>query len=375
VKVLYILPYDWGGMPHYTAEIANAVAEHADVTVVGSKAIRSDYFSNRVRIVKLFDPMQIEISNLQKSISRENIRGALSYRNIRAIERLDPDIIHLPAPLFPPLAAGLYLNRIDRKYPIVYTKHGIYGNSGFALKILEENVLGAAERMIKFQKFIVHTENDRKELAKKPHYSNKPIAVIPHGSYSFFDQYGSDGTAELNTLLFFGYIKEYKGLRYLLEAAPYIKKEIPGLRIIIAGEGDLSPYEDLIQRCGPSTLEIENSFLPDEQVAGLFRRSSLVVLPYSIMSGQSGILNIALAFHKPIIATDVGGFGEVVRDGVTGLLVPPKDPQALADATIRLLQDTRLREQMVAGVKKKADELSWGNIAKKHMAVYQDLVA
>ena len=96
---------------------------------------------------------------------------------------------------------------------------------------------------------------------------------------------------------------------------------------------------------------------------------------YSEMSGQSGIINIAFAFGKPIVASDVGGIHEVLNDGEAGYLVPPKNPEALARAIIRILSNEKLRVQMGEKAAQKAlKELSWDNIATKHIEVYKKAI-
>lgn len=371
MRITYILPYDWGGMPHYTAEIANAVAENADVIVIGSTGIPVEYFSENITIVKLFDKMDFSMNHLQKMITLRNLRALFSFSRIKAINHIDPDVIHITTPLIPPLALFLSAYRLDRKYPIVYTKHGLHSNSGFFKKVFEEYILNFFERFVSFKKIIVHTQIDREELLAARNLDKRNVVVIPHGTYDFFTQYMKEIPAEEDTILFFGNIREYKGLDILLSAVPAIAKHVPDLKVIIAGEGDLEPYQSQIEACDKSVLEIHNEFIPDDLVAALFQRSTLVVLPYTEMSGMSGVLNIAYAFGKPVVVSDVGGLDEAVEHGKTGLLVPPRDPQALADAIIQLLVDPDLRAIMEKNVKRKAEELSWSSVAKRIIEVYK----
>lgn len=372
LKIVYILPYDWGAMPQYTAEIANAVAKNADVTVVGSKGIPVNYFSGKIKIVKLFDSLNFSMNHLEKAFSFKTFSAFLSYSKIKAIEEMNPDIIHITTPLMPPLAFFLLISKLDRKYPVIYTKHGLHSNSGFIKKLFEEYVLNLFERFVSFKKIIVHTKNDREELLTTRNLSERDVIVVPHGTYSFFTQHEKEIHTEQNTILFFGNIREYKGLDVLLSTIPTITKRIPELKVIIAGGGDLSPYQSQMEACNGSIFEIHNEFVPDDLVAALFQRSTLVVLPYTKMSGMSGVLNVAYAFGKPVVVSDVGGLDEAVEHGKTGLLVPPRDPQALADAIIRLLVDSDLRATMEENVKAKAEELSWDSVAKKTMEVYRE---
>jgi glycosyltransferase involved in cell wall biosynthesis len=104
--------------------------------------------------------------------------------------------------------------------------------------------------------------------------------------------------------------------------------------------------------------------------AELFQRSSVVVLPY-IDASQSGIIPLAYSFKKPVVVTDVGSIPESVDDGVTGFIVPPKDPAALAEAILKLLEDEKLRRTMGEnGYRKLKSELSIDIAAKEILKVY-----
>ena len=248
IRVLYILPYDWGGMPHYTAELANAVAKNAQVIVIGSKNIKKDYFSKNVKIIRLFKPLDFSTNNLYKFFYLKNLLGLYSYRKLDIINTLNPDIIHITTPLIPPLTLFLYLYRLDKKYPIIYTKHGIFSGSGLKLMILEELLVNTFERLIDLRRIIVHTENDKKILVNIKKIPERQIAVIPHGAYSLFKP--SERTIiepEKNMILFFGNIRDYKGSEYLLKAVPLIVKEIPNAKVVIAGEGNLSKYMEFMR--------------------------------------------------------------------------------------------------------------------------------
>ena len=373
MKVMYILPYHWGGMSHYTAEIVNAVSKTEETFVLTTKNVPSNYFSSRVSILRNIEDLDPSIQQFKGLFAFRTISAFASFRNVKLIEQIDPDVIHITTPLIPPLAIYMLLFRLGKKYPIIYTKHGMYASS-LKNRILVEWILKPFEKIVDIKLYIIHTTVDKYNLLKEYKVSEKHTQVIPHGIYTFFTQYKKVVPVEQNTILFFGRIGEYKGIRYLIEAVPLILKKIPDVKIIIAGRGDLSPYQSLIDTCGRSSFEIHNEFIPDEVVTSLFQRSTIVVLPYTQMSGMSGVLNVAYAFGKPVVVTDVGGLGEAVEDGKTGFLIPPKDSEALADAVIQLLTHSDLKDLMEKNVKRKAEELSWDNIAKRHIIAYKTLL-
>jgi alpha-maltose-1-phosphate synthase len=369
MKIAYILPYDWGGMPHYTAELANAVSKHADVTVFGSKGINESYFSDDVSIVKAFDVLDYSMADPLKALSPANIKSLYSFKKVSELEKIRPDVIHMTTPIIPSLAFFMFMYGLDKRYPVVYTKHGLFSNSGWKVKRIE-SVPAAFEKLLRFRKIIVHTENDCKMLSDRMEVEK--ISVIPHGIYSFFTGYGTNRAEEKNTILFFGNIRKYKGLEYLIDAASQASKEIGDLKVIIAGQGDMSPYEHLLQ--GQEALfEIHNRFIDDREVPLLFQRAQAVILPYSVMSGQSGILNIAYAFNKPVVASNVPGIGESVKDGETGYVVDAKNSSALSEAIIRLLQDENKRNDMKKKISEYSRELSWDVVAGLHMNLYEEI--
>jgi alpha-maltose-1-phosphate synthase len=144
-------------------------------------------------------------------------------------------------------------------------------------------------------------------------------------------------------VLFFGRIQDYKGLKYLIEASPLISKVIKDVKFVVAGEGNVSPYKTQVKE--PNRFSFLNYYLSNDETADIFRKSSVVVLPY-IEASQSGVLQIAYAFRKPVVATSVGSNPEYVTDNLTGSLIEPANPKALANSVIALLYDDPNRRKM-----------------------------
>ncbi|WP_269851770.1 glycosyltransferase family 4 protein [Methanosarcina horonobensis] len=193
------------------------------------------------------------------------------------------------------------------------------------------------EKLINFAKIIVHTQKDKDAFLNLKKANEETVAVIPMELTHSSKITGGAILPKKIVFFFFGNIREYKGLKYLIQAIPLILKEIPDLKVIIAGEGDISEFSSFIEN-NKSVFEVYNEFISDEKVSELFQRTEIVVMPYTKMSGQSGILSVALAFNKPIVSSNVGGINEVVEDGITGFLVPPQNSEALGDAIINILK-------------------------------------
>jgi len=142
---------------------------------------------------------------------------------------------------------------------------------------------------------------------------------------------------EEKLLLFYGFIRAYKGLDVLLDAFA----ELSGhYRLMIAGEAyePFAPYAAKISNLpNASAIEVRERYIPDEETRLLFSAADVCVLPYH-QATQSGIALIAYQFQLPLLATDVGGFREYVEDGVTGILVPPNNKKALAGGIVRYFE-------------------------------------
>jgi glycosyltransferase involved in cell wall biosynthesis len=161
-----------------------------------------------------------------------------------------------------------------------------------------------------------------------------------------------------NVLLFFGFVREYKGLKVLLRAMPQVMDRID-THLLVIGEfwDDKSPYLKLIEELGiAQAVTIVDRYIPNEELGLYFSAADVVVLPY-VDATQSGVTQLAYGFEKPVITTLVGGIPEVVKDGETGLIVPPQDSEALGEAIVRYFEEDldskftpNIRAQVQGGV-------------------------
>jgi glycosyltransferase involved in cell wall biosynthesis len=220
--------------------------------------------------------------------------------------------------------------------------------------------------------FILHSEVDRTALARLR--QSVSVAVNPHPAYEQFNPgqridrsearrgLGIRGT---KVLLFFGLIRAYKGVRTLLTAFAQLVDD-PELELVVAGEcyEPEEGYRRLIEELGIGPrVRFVNRFIPNEEVASYFAACDLVVLPYHTAS-QSGVVQIAYAMERPVVATRVGGLPEVVFEGETGLLVPPGDAAALAGAVRAFFARGGL-ETFQAGIVARRDLFTWGRMRRK----------
>jgi len=178
---------------------------------------------------------------------------------------------------------------------------------------------------------------------------------------------------ERPTILFFGYVREYKGLRYLLRAMPEVLKSVDA-DLLVVGEfyEDRAIYDRLITDLGiGERVRIVGEHVPDEAVAGYFVASDVVVLPY-VSATQSGITQIAFAYGLPVISTNVGGLPEVVEDGRTGYIVEPRDERALAAAIVRFFAEGR-KDELSANVRVEAKRDSAGELMRRAISDFLEM--
>lgn len=344
----------------YTIELANSLVNYVDLTIIHPEQI-SDVCGN------VLDP-RIRVISFKKPRIRDprNILSMHTMMNI--IKDIQPDVLHVQETNDPWYDWTLLLNKMP---PLVTTIHDIFRHPGDNIAVFGSEYT----RRIAFyrsQQLIVHAHQLKKILIEQFRIPQQRINVLPHGELgSLYQRRGSQNiqAREPYTLLFFGRILPYKGLKYLLEAMPLIAKCIPEVKLIIAGKGE-NIRQYFPNGYDEKRYEIINEFIPLEEVGNLFQRSTVTVLPY-IEASQSGVAALSYGMGTLIIASEVGGLSEIVQHKKDGLLVPPRDVRALADAIICLLSDRSLQQSMqTAAIARCQQDLNWSNIAAQTAQIY-----
>jgi len=356
-----ILLISYFGLADYTIALANALAKNNKVMLVLAK---KNAFSFVDQIDASVASCLVDFPRLRNPI---NLFYALKI--YRQIKKFDPDIIHFQGGFI----WFAFILPLLLKWPIVTTIHDAEPHHGDNLSRNMRWFLPNAMALRFSARLIVHGDNIKNELLSKSAIHPDKIVKIIHGDGFLYKQHTKPPKYETHRILFFGRLLEYKGLPYLLKAQPLISKEIPDLKICIAGEGDvLKNYDHLfIDR---DCFEIYNHYIDNKLMVELFQKSCLIVLPYSEAS-QSGVVSLAYTFSRPVVATNVGGLPEIIEHNKTGLIVPPNDEKKLAEAIISLLKDkdkcARLGQNAYRKVK---IEMSWDTVAQLTEAVYADIL-
>ena len=290
---------------------------------------------------------------------------------IKNMNEFKPDVTHLQ---LGGAIVDFALLPFFKSYPLVATFHDVKLHTGEPHSC-RQNFIRHWVRKYSNQIF-VHGGKLKEIMIKEYNLPNEKVHAIPIGEHEVapFKKYERKNLKEDgNLILFFGRIWKYKGLEYLIKAEPMITKEVPDAKIIIAGTGeDFKKYEEMM--ANRDNFIVYNYRIPYKEGAELFQRCSVVALPY-IDASQSGVIPTAYGFKKPVVVTDIGAIPEIVDDGITGFIVPPKNPEALADAIVKLLKDNNLRKQMGENAYKKLKtDLSWDKIAEKTIRVYKKAI-
>ena len=261
--------------------------------------------------------------------------------------------------------------------PLVLTAHDVLPREP------RPGQLSAQRRLYgRFDAIVVHSEHGRARLTRELGADAQRVHVIPHGAFTHLatGEQGAPGgerasaatdapfAANKPVVLCFGLMRPYKGIDLLLEAW----RGIEGAELWVAG----APRMDIsaLRAAAPPGVRFVPRFIGDDELPAYFRRADLVVLPYREID-QSGVLFTALAFGKPLLLSDVGGFPEVAATGAARTF-PAGDARALHDALRELLDDPAARSRLATAARAAtAGPYAWDTIARRTLALYERLLA
>jgi glycosyltransferase involved in cell wall biosynthesis len=232
--------------------------------------------------------------------------------------------------------------------------------------------LSAQRRLYeRFDAVVVHSEHGRGRLTGELGIDPDRVHVIPHGVFAHLADVPPQPApfqTDAQVVLCFGLMRPYKGIDVLLRAW----REVEDAELWIAG----MPRMDIahLRALAPPNVRFVPRFITDAELPAYFQRADLVVLPYREID-QSGVLFTALAFGKPLLLSDVGGFPEVAATGAARI-VPAGDPVALGDALRELLGDPAALAVLASRAREAAEgKFSWGTIARQTLELYRSLGA
>ena len=308
------------------------------------------------------EPVRLGLKGIDHAVSMLSL--------LRRLRRERPDVIHFQwLPL--PLVDRRLLGSFRRIAPLVLTVHDTNPFNGDPSAGLQQH--GFFRCLGMFDRLIVHTEQGRARMLAAGIDATR-LVVLPHGQLMQPPDRAADPMAGDLTFLLFGKIKPYKGLDVLIEAFAAIAQPVRHrARLHVVGKPymDLTPLHALAARLGvQDQLVIEPRFVDDAEMPVLFAPGAVAVFPYREIEA-SGVLSIALACGRPVIASNLGNFAETIADGVQGHLVPPGNVPALAGAMSHMLEDRQFTASCAAAARALVEVVpDWDEIGARTARVY-----
>jgi phosphatidylinositol alpha-mannosyltransferase len=366
VKLALVCPYDYaypGGVAIHVANLYQQFKDVGhDVRIIAPYSGPSWSIGSK-DIIPIGKPVPIPSGG---SIARVTISPVLASPVRAILDRERFDIIHIHEPL----CSTLTLTMLNLSKAInVGTFHACH-HKPRGYQIISPFMMGL------FKKLHGKIAVSKPAMEFVGRYFPGEYEIIPNGiDVARFSTPSppiegiSDG--KLN-ILFVGRPEKRKGLRYLLSAYKKVKKELPQSRLVVVGPGT-ERYESEARKLALEDA-IFTGYVDNEKLPAYYQSADIFCSPATGGESFGIILLEAMAASKPIVASAINGYASVMSDGVQGILVPPKEKDALADALIRLLSDHDLRREMGNKGRQKAEECDWPNVAGRVNQHYTKLI-
>ena len=356
-----VYPYK-SGISYYTSLLYKQLVKNHDVTMLSYSMQYPKLLFKKPQ--KDYEDDILKIDEAQFVLNTANPFSCVA--TAARINKIKPDLVIFQwlHPYFAP--CFIIVSKLLKNTKVLFMCHNVFPHERFPLdKKLTKMTLKCGDM------FTVHAQSDAEDL--RSILPDAHMAVTVHPTLNFFKQ--KDMTkeearkilginADEKVLLFFGLVREYKGLKHLLNACGELlnegERERSGYRLLIAGDfaGGRPEYDEMIDRLGIAEMvDITDGHIPIGEVEKFFAAADLVVLPYESAT-QSGVIQVAYSFDKPVLATRVGGLPDVVIDNETGYVVEPFNPHLIAEA-IRDFFDNGKAEAFAAGIEREKYKYSW----------------
>lgn len=366
------------GISPYCLDLLKSISNKADIEFIGFNKIYPEFlYPGGTKV--------IDESYKTPNLIHTTVRNILTYYNpaswIWAGITANGEVIH--AQWWSHVLAPVYIVILSiskaRRKKVVITVHNVFPHEHSTKNnILNKVVLILGDR------YIVHTHRNKYDLSNFCNIPEEKISVIPHGILKPLPIKGIskkeardylDIPMGKQVLLYFGTIRDYKGLDVLLDSMKFVVDEINDVLLVIAGKSwvDWTKYEEIIKKNNLETYIIKHlNFVLPSDIEYYFASSDVVVLPYKYFDSQSGVGALALPFKKPLIVTDYDGLTDFVKDG--RVIARSCDARDLADKIMRVVTDETLLEKLSNDSYELAMKYDWGIISDMTINLYKELI-
>ncbi|MHA1713987.1 MAG: glycosyltransferase family 4 protein [Candidatus Ranarchaeia archaeon] len=306
------------------------------------------------------------------------------FRCIRTLRQFD--IIH--SQYHPSIFVGNIAKRLLNK-PHVFTFHGfapirVWRNVSQRLKMMDHRLGTFLALRLGVDKIITVSNYLKNVLIKNYFVKRNKINVVYNGVDTAKFNIGDNGKSiryryklrDNPVVLYLGRLAPYKGVQYLIQAIPLVLKVFPDVKFVVGGASrfDSPAIGELIRRLNVERAIRFLGYIPDEEIPKIYACCDVFCYP-SLWEGFGLTPAEAQASGKPVVAFDNCAIPEVVKNGETGILLPPKNIQDLAAAIIRLLDDKALRDEMGINGRKRVSKLfSWEKAGKQTLQIYRSIM-
>jgi len=360
-----------GGIAQFSTHLYKELSKNNEVKAFSFKKLYPDFlFPGKTQYVE--DEDVVSVIDGERLLSSIN---PVSYKKTATeINKFAPDVLIVAYWMsFMAPALGSVCRFLKKDIKIVALVHNAVSHE----KTIFETPL-AHYFFFSCDAFIVMSKTVEKDLLRiRP---NAKIFLQPHPIYDHYADKTDKRTAreKLNidrdkrTLLFFGFIRDYKGLDILLEATKSLTDDY---QLIVAGEtyGSFDKYRKLIDESSiKNNIHVFDQYISDERVSIIFSASDVLVLPYRSAT-QSGVISTAYQLEMPVIATDVGAIGDTIRSAGTGIVVSDISPGGIADA-VKQYFDEEKQSYYIGNIRLQKELLSWSSFAGNIMKFFMQEV-
>ncbi len=381
MRVAVVETAPFGGLLHYAVQLGNALAERGHevdlITPRDNELARIPGAANMRAI--LAPPVPSADQPRPGKLSIFMRRAGIAIRLTRAWARIlyetrrrryDVVLVTCDIGLSVAITSAYLLAALPGAPPVAHVRHNVRSFNRWGGEEMFSKRPGLVVRihiglLKRIRLVFVHGERSRDEFLKR--FPSVPTAVIPHGDERVFGDPPPPAGEE--RILFFGDWRKVKGMPLLMDAFDALAARRPSVQLTIAGKPsrqDIDP--DLIRKWAAGhggRVKVIDHYVPMEEVPSVFAEARVVTTPYFV-GYQSGVVHLAMTMGRAVIATDVGDLGSAVVNGETGIVIPPNDVSALADALERVVSDADLAGRMgAAGRRRVLERSGWETVAEK----------